>query len=422
MKKKSRSSTKLLLVFLVILSLIASACSNASAPAPADTKTNTTTSGETQSGGKEKNYAQGVTDKTITIGTWGPQTGPAASYGLVGKGIDAYFKYLNEQGGINGRTLELKFYDDSYQPAKAVAAAKKLVEEDKVFAITGTIGTPSNLAARDYLVQKGIPVVSFASGASIFTTPVVKTYFAILPNYRAEGSALAKYTFETLGKKKIGVLYQNDDFGKDGLAGVEDYMKANGAEVAASVPYSPTDVDYSPAALKMKEAGVDAVILATIPKPAAAFAKELRKLGSTAQLVANTVTGSDATVMTKLAGDAWDGVVTSAFGPKPTDDTPEIKTFREYFKKAYPSENEYSAFALSGWMYAEVLVEAIKKSGDDLTWDNLINQLETFDNWSGSYAQNITYSATDHRGTSALYFMQTKNGKNEKITDTIPLH
>jgi branched-chain amino acid transport system substrate-binding protein len=421
---KSSRVFKLFLMFVLIFSMIATACSNQSsapAPAPAPSDKKDSTGGDTKKEEPKKQYAQGVTDTTITIGTWGPQTGPAASYGLVGSGLGSYFKYINEQGGINGRTLELKFYDDGYQPAKAVAAAKKLVEEDKVFAITSTIGTPSNLAARDYLVQKGIPVVAFASGASIFTEPVVKTYFGILPNYRSEGKAMARYGVETLGKTKVGVLYQNDDFGKDNLAGVEDYMKAKGLEIAVAVPYSPTDVDYSPAALKMIEAGVDVVILCTIPKPAAAFAKELRKLGSDAQLIANTVTGSDVTVMSSLAGDAWEGVVTASFGPKPTDETPEMKKFREGWKKSNPNENEFSSFALSGWVYGEVLVEAIRRSGDDLTWENLLTQLEGFDKWSGDYAKNISYSSTNHKGVSAIYFMQVKNAKNEIITDYMAL-
>jgi branched-chain amino acid transport system substrate-binding protein len=422
--KKWRMS-RMLLTLALSFSMIAAGCSNqSSAPAPKETATteNKGSGGEAKGDAKtEKKYAQGVTDTTITVGTWGPQTGPAATYGLVGNGMDAYFKYINEQGGINGRTLEFKFYDDGYQPAKAVAAAKRLVEEDEVFAIVGTIGTPSNLATRDYLVEKGVPVVSFASGASIFTTPVVKTWFAVLPNYRAEGKLLTKYAVETLGKKKIGVLYQNDDFGKDNLAGVEDYMKENGMEIAAKEAYSPADVDYAPAALKMKEAGVDAIILCTIPKPAAAFAKEVRKLGVDAQLIANTVTGSDPTVMTKLAEGAWEGVVTGGFGPKPTDDTPEMKTFRENWKKHYPKENEYSAFALSGWIYAEILVEAIRRSGDELTWENLVAQLETFDNWSGDFAHNITHTPENHIGTAAMYFMEVKNGENVKITENLPL-
>jgi branched-chain amino acid transport system substrate-binding protein len=421
---KSSNVFKLFLMFVLIFSLIATACSNKTAapePAPAPAPSDKSSSGaEVKKEEPKKQYAQGVTDTTIKIGTWGPQTGPAASYGLVGGGIDSYFKYINEQGGVNGRKFEFVFYDDGYQPAKAVAAAKKLVEEDKVFAIVGTIGTPSNAANKDYLTQKGIPLVSFASGASLFTDPVIKNYFGILPNYRSEGRLLAKYAVETLGKKKIGVLYQNDDFGKDNLAGVQDYATANGLELV-TVPYTPTDIDYSPAALKMKEAGVDVVILATIPKPAAAFAKELRKLDSDAQLIANTVTGSDITVMSQLAGDAWKGVITGAFGHKPTEETPAMKTFREYWKKAYPNENEFSAFALSGWMYAEVLVEGVRRSGDNLTWENFIAQLETLNDWSGNYAEHVTHTPTSHKGTSAMYFMQEKDGQLVQISDPIKL-
>lgn len=415
------SNVKAMFVLLLACAMTATACSNqssTSAPAPAQT-------GSNDNGGEsspEKHNDPGITDTTITIGTWGPQTGSAAAYGLTGKGMDAYVQYINEQGGINGRKIEFKFYDDAYQPAKAVAAAKKLVEEDNVFAIVGTIGTASNLAPRDYLIEKGVPVLSLGTGSSVFTDPVVKTYFAIQPNYRAEGRLLTKYTVEELGKEKIGVLYQNDDFGKDNLAGVEDYLKGAGLEIAVSVPYAPQDVDFSTAAIKFKEAGVDAVILCTFPKAAASLANELKKLDVGAQLVANSSSGSDANVMFELAGDAWEGAITINYGPNPNDDTPAMKTFREAMKKAYPAESENSTFAMRGFAAMDVLLEALRRTGDDLTRENLIKELESFDDWSGDYAEHITYTPEDHRGTSMMYIMQAKDGANVKITDYLSMY
>lgn len=414
--KNTKRVANILGLLLFIFSIVLAGCSNqSSSQAPSQSGQ------QSQPADSNKKYSQGVTDTTITVGTWGPQTGPAASFGLLGKGMDAYFKYINEKGGINGRKIELKFYNDEYQPSKTVAAAKKLVEEDKVFAIVGTVGTAPNLAARDYLIKQGIPVVSLPSGAGVFVNPVVNNYFISQPNYRSEGKLMAQYAVEKLGKKKIGVLYQNDDLGKDYLAGVEDFAKGKGMELAVKSTYNPTDVDYSSSALKMKEAGVDVVILCTIPKPGAAFAKELRKLGVNVELITDTMTGSDPQVMIKMAGDAWTGAISTGFGPTPTEDTPAVKAFREAWKKAYPNENEFSRSALVGWMNADILAEAIKRCGDNLTWDNLIAQLHTFKGWSGDYAKNITYTPEDHSGVKAMYFMQIKDGTNVKISDDIPL-
>lgn len=361
--------------------------------------------------------SQGITDTTITVGTWGPLTGPVAALGLLGKGMDAYFKYINDNGGINGRQIVLKMYDDGYQPDKTVAVAKKLVEEDKVFAIIGGVGTAGLSATKPYLVEKGIPMVSVASGSSIFTSPVIKSYFAAAANYHLEGNMLIQYAAKELKLQKFGVFYQNDDFGKDYLAGIKEYAAANGIQIAVEVSYNTTDIDYAPSAQKMKAANVDGILIAAMPKNAAAFAKEIRQIGMTVPFIANNSSGSDASVMKNLAGDAWEGTYVATFLPDTRADSPELKTFREYMKKYYPNEDESSTTCYSGWQEAEIFAEAVKRCGDTLTWDNLILELEKFDNWSGKYAQYISYSPTDHTGTKGAYIVQYKNGVNQKITD-----
>jgi ABC-type branched-subunit amino acid transport system substrate-binding protein len=259
-------------------------------------------------------------------------------------------------------------------------------------------------------------------GATAFVEPVIPNYFIFNSNFKAEGKIMAKYAVETLGKQKLGVFYQNDDFGKDFLLGAEEYAKEKGIELAAVSSYNTTDIDFSSAALKMKEAGVDAIIFGTVVKPAAQFALELAKLDVKAQILASSVTGGDVETMHQLAGDAWEGALSPNFGGMPSDDTPEMREFRDLMKKAYPNDSEYSGTALRGFMIAEIMAEALKRAGDNLTWENLIKTFETFDNWSGVYAKNVTYTPDDHRGVTMVHFLQNQGGKNVRITDDIPLY
>lgn len=418
----------ILLSLLLAFILVLTACGGNSQPAsggdskPAANGTSSQSASSGQAGGEksEKKYDQGVTDTTIKLGVWGPMSGPAATYSVVSKGTDAYFKYINEtQGGINGRKIEFIIIDDEYQPSKAVAAAKKLVEEEKVFALVGPLGTPSNKAAMPYLQKSGIPVIAPSTGSSLWANPPKKNYFALQTNYQVEGRLFAKYANEELKAKTVGIFYQNDDFGKEGYEAAKEELAKRGMKIVAEAPYNPADVDFSSAALTMKNANPDVIMVFAIPKPAAAFAKELHKIGFKPNILVTYVSGD--TIMFDLAGsEAWEGIITTSWVPIIDEKDPKVKPFIENFKKYYPNE-KVSTLAAGGWAYGEVAVEALKRAGDHLTWENLIQSLETFDKWNDGLAHNVTYKPDQRQGQNSMFFMKAVNGSYQKISDYVEL-
>lgn len=345
--------------------------------------------------------AQGVTDTEIKVGTWGPLTGPIAAYAAISQGASSYFNYVNDKGGVNGRKFTLKVYDDQYQPDKSVAAAKNLVA-DKVFATVATLGTANNEAADPILTKEGIPVTGVSTGSSEFAFPVKPNVFALQPTYTAEGHIMTKFATTKNNVKTIGVFYQNDDFGKEDLAAIEEEAAAHGAKVIAKVPYSRNDTDYSSYALTMKQANPDAVFEIGVPSPVASFEKGLMNLGWHPQQYVTYVSGDP--VMFNLAGQAFDKVYTLAWEVNLAD--PKAKEFIDQFKKDYPN-GKPTYLALSGWIEAQVFVEAVKRSGKDLSWSNFQKQMESIQNYTDTASSEpISYSATNHQGIQSMSIVQ----------------
>jgi branched-chain amino acid transport system substrate-binding protein len=422
MKKLGKSLSAAILIIAMALT----GCSNqTSSPTqtPSDSSKSSTSSGtpstSAATNAESQKSVQGVTDTTIKMGTWGALTGPAAAYSTVITGIDAYLRFVNEsEGGVHGRKLELAAHNDEYLPSKTVAAAKKLVEEDKVFAIVGGLGTPTNAAVMPYLTDIGIPVVAPATGSSMFASEIKKNYFALQTNYVVEGKIFAKYAKEELNAQKVGIFYQNDDFGKEGYGGAKEIIEKLGMELVESVTYNPTDVDYSTAALKMKEANPDVIMGFSTPKASASFMKELDKLGFTsAKRIVSHVNASS--TLFDLAGSSWEGVITSSWLPILDEEDPQFKDYYATMKKHFPNADYHSSFGLAGWAYAEVAVEGLRRAGKDLTWDSYIKAMETFDNWNDGFAYNISYRPDMRQGQNALALVKAENGKYIKISDYI---
>jgi branched-chain amino acid transport system substrate-binding protein len=366
-----------------------------------------------------KGKSQGVKDDEILIGGWVPQSGPAAQWGILGEVYQSYFNKVNAEGGVNGRTLKYIAIDDEYQPSKTVAAAKKLVEEDKVFAILGTTGTAHNKAVMPYLTKKGIPVVAVASGDSAFVDPPVKNYFALQTNYDIEARIFSTYANDELKAKSVGIFYQNDDYGivyKD--AAVEELNKL-GIKVATQEPFNVTDVDFSSQALSIKKANPDVVFLFASPKPAASFLKEFDKIGGSADRML-TYTSADQTMIDLAGEDVMEGVFSTTWVKSLNDsEDPLIKEYVDQLKKDLPNEDPNSVFMRSAWAYAQVLVEGLKRSGDNLTWENFIKQMETLEDWNGSLAYNVTYSSQYRYGQTSVKVSQFKDGNIVDISDVI---
>ncbi|MCF8566477.1 ABC transporter substrate-binding protein [Alicyclobacillus tolerans] len=358
--------------------------------------------------------AQGVTAKQITIGGWQPYSGNEAQYGLIGDGIKAYVNWINAQGGVNGRTIKYIAYDDSYQTDKAVAAAHRLVSQDKVFGILGPNGTAMNIAAKPYLTQVGIPVVAMGSGSTPMFQPFVKNYFELWPAYQKEAQLMVKYALANMHPKRIAIFYQNDDFGQQGQGAAVASLKAAGVTPVIQVNYQASQVDFSAAAAKMKAANPDLVLMFSTPGPTAQMLKAMVQAGVNAQKMVTYVSGDP--IEFKLAGNAFNGVITTGW-MQPLDSS-AAQDFVNEWKKDYPNQQP-TLLAEAGWTDAQVFMEALKKSGNNLTWSNFENQMETIQNWNGSLGHNITFTSTLHQGEQSLYFMKAENGKLVKISDYI---
>jgi branched-chain amino acid transport system substrate-binding protein len=362
---------------------------------------------------------RGVTDTEIIVGQTGPQTGPAALWGSVGRGTGLFFKGINDEGGIHGRKIKYVLRDDGYQPAKTKAIATEFVEQIGIFATVGCIGVGPGMAVRDYYAENKVVMVSFGvSGVTNWIQPFNRYTFPIYPLYVDEAKALTEYFFEKMKLTKVAVFYQNDDYGKQGLVGVERYEKEKGLKVVASVSAEVTDRDLSSHALKLKNSGAEAVVMWTMPTHGALLLAECAKIGYKPQFGTSS-TLSDSPVMMQITKGLWAGMINSAPIEPPNSDNPLMVKYRAWHQKYEPSER-WGTFYYSGCLYAEPLVEGLRRAGRNLTPETLIKALETIKDWRGGVGGPITFTPTDHQGTKDVYFVQVQpDGSWKKLTDWI---
>ena len=366
---------------------------------------------------KAADNAQGVDSNTIKIGTIGPLSGPVAIVGIpMLRGMQAYFNMVNDAGGINGRKIELVSKDDSFRGDLAIQKAEELVEKEKVFAIVGQCGTAGALATSSYFKEIGIPAVYQASGVSKFST-IKKNYFPVQPNYTFESGLMASYALNTLKAKKIAIIYENNDIGKEGLSGLKLKLgqMRKGAYLGAAIPYNPTEVDFSSHIRLLAKVKPSAVIIYGNIKPAAGILLEAKKQGLKATMMTSYITASS--TIFALAKDAMNNVVTSAWVPDITDTKNKgAKKFVDTCLKYFPTQTP-DAYAAAGWVAAEVFTAGLKKAGNDLSWSNFIKSMESLKNWNGDLVQGITYSKVKRNGVEKMYFMKAtyKDEKNFKF-------
>ncbi|KUO94696.1 hypothetical protein ATW55_02195 [Ferroacidibacillus organovorans] len=358
---------------------------------------------------KRASYSQGASNTQIVLGTSGPLTGPIAAYGAIAQGENAYFNFVNSKGGINHRKIKLIMLDDQYQPDKAVANARALVS-DGIFAAVGTLGTATNQAADPFLLRANIPVTSVATGSSALTVPVVPLRFGLEPTYTLEGHVMTRWAIMHNHIKTIGVFYQNDDFGKEGLNAIVQEAARYHVRVVAKVAYNATDTDFSTYALNMKRAHPQAVFEIGVPEPTAMFEIGMMQLGFHPQQYVTYVSGDP--IMFKLAGKAFDGAYTD--GWLPLLNSPKTATFRAWFKKTYPNTPP-TLLALSGWVDAQVVAHGLAMCGNTLTTANFIKQMNSIRNWRGADTSSpVTYTPTNHFGVDAMYMLQA-DGKTKQL-------
>lgn len=357
---------------------------------------------------------RGVTDSEVIIGQWGPQTGPAALWGAVGRGTAVFFELINEQGGIAGRKLKYVLRDDSYQPAKTKAIAKEFVENIGVFGIVGGVGTSTGMAVRDYLMENKVPWVGPATGTVHWTQPLQRYLFGVYPLYKDEAYLLTKYAVEQMGIKKIGFFYQNDDYGKEGLEGAKEYLDKSGIKMVAAVPVEVTDTDLKSHALKLKESGAEAVILWILPKHAAIMLQTAKAAGFQPQWIA-TSTLSDAPMMFNITKGLWEGVV---FANLLNWDSPLVAKYMEAQKKYAPREQNTGIFFLAGFFFAEPMVEGLRRAGKDLNPESFVKAMESIRNWNGWLGHDCTFTPENHQGNRSIYIGKCgAGGKTIRMTD-----
>jgi len=328
----------------------------------------------------QKKYDPGATDTEIKIGQTLPFSGPASAYASIGKTQAAYFNMINEQGGVNGRKINLIQYDDSYSPPKAVEQVRKLVESDEVLLMFQMIGTPSNAAVQKYLNTKKVPQLFAATGASRFTDPKNFPWtLGFNPSYFVEGRIYGQYILKQYPDAKVGVLYQNDDLGRDYLSGIKSGLGDKAATmIVAEASYEVSDPTVDSQILKLKSAGADVLFSASTPKFAAQAIKKNTELGWKPVHIIDINATSVGAVLQPAGLEASKGVISVNYGKDPLDptwkDDPGMKKYFDFMAKYYPEGDKNSSFNSYGYGTAQLMVHVLKQCGDDLTRENIIKQ------------------------------------------------
>lgn len=366
----------------------------------------------------------GVTDTTIKIGSYGPLSGPAAQWGTLLRGMEAYVAHLNEKGGIHGRKLEFIYRDDQYNPSKTPGVVRELVEKENVFAIVGGIGTANGRAVADYLEQKGVPFFTPASGDKYWSEGGKKNVYTVFPKYESEGQTLGDYVVKTMNAKKVAVLYQDDDFGKQGLEGVKKGVaRHEGAQVVVAVSTQPTDTDLSGQASQIAAQSPDVLVLYAAPKQAITLVKTLDAQKKKPPLVTSFVLSDP--VLFKLAGEAWEGTITAAASILPDSDDPAAAKYREILQKHGGEKAPPGTFTMAGFLFMQPLAEAIQRAGKELTREKLYEGFNALSGWQaggphwevGPLGPPITFRADRRLGSDQLYLAKAQGGKWQKLTE-----
>ena len=334
----------------------------------------------------QKKYDSGATDTEIKIGQTVPFSGPASAYASIGKAQAAYFKMINDQGGVNGRKINLIQYDDAYSPPKAVEQVRKLVEDDEVLLTFQIIGTPSNAAVQKYLNAKKVPQMFAATGASKFTDPKNFPWtLGFNPNSFVEGRIYGQYILKEHPDAKVGVLYQNDDLGKDYLNGIKAGLGDKAAKmIVAEASYEVSDPTIDSQVLKIKDAGADLFFSASTPKQAAQAIKKIAELGWHPIHIVDINATSVGAVLQPAGLEASKGLISTNYGKDPGDpqwkDDAGMKRYFEFMAKYYPDGDKNSNFNTYGYSTAQLMVHVLKQCGDDLTRENVLKQATNLKN------------------------------------------
>jgi branched-chain amino acid transport system substrate-binding protein len=331
----------------------------------------------------EKKYDDGASDSEIKIGNTNPHSGPASSYAAIAKTIDAYFKSLNDQGGINGRKIKFISLDDGYSPPKTVEMVRQLVEQDKIFALFQPLGTPCNTAIHKYMNQKKVPQLYVATGASKWGDPKNFPWtMGFQPDYHTEGTIYAKHILANVKDAKIGVLHQNDDYGRDYLGGFKEGLGKESDRIVKVVTFEATDPTVDSQIIQLKDSGANVFFNVSGPKAAAQGIRKAADIDWKPAHYLNNVSASVAAVMKPAGYDNAQGIITAAYlmdaTDKQWDDNAEMKAWRAWMDKYMPQANKADANHIYGYSVAFLMAETLRRCADTLTRANLMKQAAGF--------------------------------------------
>jgi len=376
----------------------------------------------------QKKYDTGATDTEIKIGNVEAYSGPASAYGVIGKTEEAYFKMINDEGGINGRKITWISYDDGYSPPKTVEQIRKLIESDEVLFVFNALGTPTQTAVQKYQNTKKIPQLFLATGASKWNDPKDFPWtMGYQPSYRVEGRIFAKYILKTKPDAKVAVFYQNDDFGKDYVAGIKDVFGANASKIiVAEESYETTEPSVDSHIVKLKGTGADVLVDISTPKFAAQTIKKLAELQWKPMHVLTDVSISIGAVMKPAGLEASEGILSAGYLKDASDpqwkDDAGMKKFMAFANKYMPGADISDANLVYAFSVSQTMEQVLKQCGDNLTRENVMKQAASVKDFVPDTLLpgiKVNTSATDFAPIEQLKMMQFKSGKWDFFGDII---
>jgi branched-chain amino acid transport system substrate-binding protein len=326
----------------------------------------------------QKKYDPGVSDTEIKIGNIMPYSGPLSAYSIIGKTEAAYFAKINAEGGINGRKINFISYDDGFNPPKTVEQARKLVESDEVLLLFQSLGTPTNAAIEKYLNDRKVPQLFVATGATRFGDPKNFPWtMGWQPTYQTEGRIYARYLLQNYPNAKIGILYQDDDSGKDYVKGLKDGLDGK-IRIVAEVPYQVTDPTVDSQVVSLKNAGADVFFIEASPKFAAQAIRKTAELDWKPIRLLASVSASVGSVLKPAGVENSKGVMSAGYLKDPTDpawkDDPAVKEWEAFMVKYYPEGDRTSTFTVYGYLLSQTMVQVLRQCGEDLSRENIKRQ------------------------------------------------
>jgi branched-chain amino acid transport system substrate-binding protein len=376
----------------------------------------------------QKKYDPGASDTEIKIGNTNPYSGNASAYGNIGKTIEAVFKMVNDNGGINGRKINFITYDDGYSPPKTVEMVRKLVEEDKVLFVFNTLGTPPNTAIHKYMNSRKVPHLFVATGASKWGQPKEFPWtMGWQPDYATEAAIYAKHILSTVKDAKIGILMQNDDYGKDYYNGfLRGLGKENEKLIVHRATYEVTDPTVDSQMIALKNSGANVFFNITIQKFAAQAIKKAGEIGWKPVHYLNNVSSSFATVFKPAGLEASQGIILALYRKDQADpqwkDAADITAWREFMAKYMPSANIADDGHNYGYSVAHTLIEVLKKAGDNLTRENIMKQAASIQGFEAPMLLpgiKVNTSATDFYPLESVRLARVKGESFELFGDVI---